>query len=100
MLANLLPLALLLAYAIAFAGRALGFSPIAFDDHPGQLYRAWHVATRGIAPWAWNPGWWAGYPELQFYPPGFAYVGALLHAAFLGSVSPASIYQALLWIVY
>jgi len=90
----------LLAYGIAFAAAALGRSLLVYDDHPGQLYRLRHVLTYGPAPWAWNPGWWAGYPEMQFYPPGAAYVGALLHAAFLGTVSPASIYQALLWIVY
>ena len=37
---------------------------------------------RGPAPWTWNPDWWTGYPELQFYPPGFAYAGAVLHALY------------------
>src|SRR5262249_24021877 len=37
---GLWPLALLLAYGVAFASWALGASPIGFDDHPGQLYRA------------------------------------------------------------
>ena len=95
------PLVLLLAYALAFAAAALGVSsPLAFDDHPGQLYRVWHVVQHGFAPWAWNPGWWAGYPELQFYPPGFAYVSALLHHASLGFLSVPSAYQVLLWVVY
>ena len=66
---------------------SLGVSPPAFDDHPGQLYRLWHVVTHGPAPWAWNDGWWTGYPELQFYPPAFAYAGALLHAGTLGALS-------------
>ena len=66
-----LPLALLLAYGVAFASWALGLSLIGFDDHPGQLYRVWQVVKLGPAPWTWNPGWWGGYPELQFYPPGF-----------------------------
>lgn len=97
----LLPLLLLLAYAAAFGATALGASPvIAFDDHPGQLYRLWHVLQHGFAPWAWNPGWWAGYPELQFYPPGFAYLGALLHTASLGALSPPAAYHALVWVVY
>ena len=100
MFANVFPLALLLAYGVAFAWAALGFSLIGFDDHPGQLYRVWHVVTRGIAPWAWNSGWWTGYPELQFYPPGFAYVVALLHFGSWGALSVAASYQAFVWIGY
>lgn len=92
--------ALLLAYGLAFAWTALGRGLIANDDHPGQIYRLWHVVTLGPAPWRWNPGWWAGYAELQFYPPGFAYAGALLHWATLGWLTPGAAYQSLLWIVY
>jgi hypothetical protein len=94
------PLALLLAYGVAFAARALGTGLLVFDDHPGQIYRLWHVTTRGPAPWAWNPGWWTGYPELQFYPPGFAYAGALLHLGTLGAVSIETAYRTLLWLAY
>ncbi len=97
---RLLPLAALLAYGLAFAWAALGASLLVADDHPGQLYRLWHVVTRGPAPWAWNAGWWTGYPELQFYPPGFAYAGALLHYATLTSLSVNATYQTLLWIAY
>src|SRR5437667_70512 len=79
---------------------ALGAAPLAFDDHPGQLYRLWHVATRGPAPWAWNPDWWAGYPELQFYPPGLAYAGALLHWVSFTTLSVPASYHALVWIAY
>jgi hypothetical protein len=98
--ASWLPLALLLGYGVAFAARALGVGPLAFDDHPGQLARLWHVVREGPAPWAWNDGWWAGYPELQFYPPGWFYVGAALSWLTLGLLSPPAIYQALLWITY
>ena len=51
------PLLILVAYGAAFAAAALGVSTPAFDDHPGQLYRLWHVVTQGPAPWAWNFGW-------------------------------------------
>ena len=97
---SLFPLALLVAYGLAFGMAALGASPLGFDDHPGQLYRLWHVVTRGPAPWAWNPDWWAGYPELQFYPPGFAYAGALLQRASVNALSVSAAYQALVWIAY
>jgi len=89
---------LLAVYGLAFGWRALGGGPLAFDDHPGQLYRVAHALTVGLAPWRWNPGWWAGYAELQFYPPGFAYVGAALHYLTLGALGPVAIYQVLLWV--
>ncbi|HET7344099.1 MAG TPA: hypothetical protein VFL90_21730 [Methylomirabilota bacterium] len=94
------PLLVLLAYGVAFAAAALGVATPAFDDHPGQLVRLWHVVTLGPAPWAWNPGWWTGYPELQFYPPAFAYAGAALHALSLGALSVGASYQTLLWLAY
>jgi len=98
--AALPPLLLLLAYGLAFAGASVGGSLLVYDDHPGQLYRLWHVLARGPAPWSWNPGWWMGYPELQFYPPGFAYLGALLHTLSLQRLSPDASYQVLLWVAY
>src|SRR5262249_49335278 len=95
-----LPLVLLLAFGVAFAGASLGSAMLGFDDHPGQLYRVWHVLTYGPAPWAWDRGWWAGYPELQFYPPGFAYIGALLAWATAGVLDLRAVYQGLLWLAY
>lgn len=97
---SLFPLALLGFYGLAFSLAAFGAGPPGFDDHPGQLYRLWHVLARGPAPWAWNPDWWAGYPELQFYPPGFAYLGAFLQRASVNALSVATAYNALVWIVY
>jgi hypothetical protein len=93
-------LALLAGYGILFAMAALGRGPVAFDDHPGQLYRAWHVVLQGFAPWRWDEGWWGGYPELQFYPPGPAYATALLHLASLGRVTVEGAYQTVVWIAY
>jgi hypothetical protein len=98
--AALAPLALLVAYGVTFASATLGVSLPAFDDHPGQLYRLWHVVRLGPAPWAWNWGWWAGYPELQFYPPGLAYAGALMHVMSLGVVTVTGAYQTLVWLAY
>ena len=94
----MLPLVLLLGFGVAFAAATLGGAMLGFDDHPGQLYRLWHVLTYGPAPWAWDRGWWAGYPELQFYPPGFAYLGALLASATTGVFDVRAVYQALLWL--
>jgi hypothetical protein len=95
-----LPLGLLVAYGVAFASRALGIGPPAFDDHPSQLARLWHVVREGPAPWAWNAGWWAGYPEMQFYPPGWFYAGALFSWLTLGALTPPVGYQLMLWVTY
>ncbi len=97
---NLVPLALLCVWGAAFGAAAFGLHTPAFDDHPGQLARLHHVLTHGPAPWAWNADWWAGYPELQFYPPGFFYLGLLLHWASLGRLSAEGAYQALLWLAW
>jgi hypothetical protein len=98
--AALAPLGLLLAYGLAFAAVALGFSPLAVDDHPGQFFRLWHGLERGLAPWTWNADWWMGSPELQFSPPGFVYLGAALHYLSLTLLGPAAVYQALLWLIW
>jgi hypothetical protein len=98
--ASLLPVLALLAYGLAFAARTLGVGPLAFDDHPGQLVRLIHALDDGPAPWAWHEGWWAGYPELQFYPPGWFYAGSVLSWLSFGTLAPAVIYQTLLWITW
>jgi hypothetical protein len=95
-----LPPLLLIAYGLAFARKALEGGLLVFDDHPGQLYRIAHALTEGLAPWRLNPGWWAGYAELQFYPPGFSYAGAFLHYASLTTLDAAGTYRVLLWIVF
>jgi hypothetical protein len=95
-----IPLALLLAFGVAFGARALGAGPLGLDDHPGQLARLWHVVREGLAPWAWSDGWWAGYPELQFYPPGWFYAGALLRAVTFGWLPVPLAYHAMVWLTY
>jgi len=87
-------------YGCTFALKALGGGLLVFDDHPGQLYRIWHALTVGLAPWRLDTGWWAGYAELQFYPPGFSYAGAALHWASLGALDLSATYQALLWVTF
>ena len=96
----LAPLLVLLAFGVAFASRTFGGSMPGFDDHPGQLYRLWHVMTNGPAPWAWNRGWWAGYPELQFYPPGAAYLAALIAWPGQGVLSLETAYVSVVWLAY
>src|SRR5262249_14307437 len=97
------PLLLLVVYGAAFAYAAFGRGVPVFDDHPGQLFRLWHALGRSLpsAAWTadWNPDWWAGYPELQFYPPGFALLGAVIRAALLWRPSVETVYRLLCAIV-
>ncbi len=95
-----LPSLLLVGYGVAFAWNALAGGLLVFDDHPGQMYRVAHVLTVGFAPWRLNPGWWAGYAELQFYPPGASYVGAAIHYVSLMNLDLAASYELLLWITF
>jgi hypothetical protein len=95
-----LPAALLLVYGIAFGHAALGGGLLVYDDHPGQLYRLHHALTFGAAPWRFDPGWWAGYAELQFYPPGLAWLGWLLHQGSWSVLGAEAAYRVLLWLAW
>ena len=95
-----LPAALLLVFGIAFGHAALGGGLLVYDDHPGQLYRLHHALVFGPAPWRFDPGWWAGYAELQFYPPGLAWLGWLLHQISWGALGAETAYQVLLWLAW
>ena len=95
-----LPPVLLGAYAFAYGHVALGGGMLAYDDHPGQLYRVFQALSLGLAPWRFNPGWWAGYAELQYYPPAFAWLGAALHWISLRTLGPFQVYELLLWIAW
>ena len=95
-----LPAALLLVYGIAFGHAALGGGLLVYDDHPGQLYRLHHALAFGPAPWRFDPGWWAGYAELQFYPPGLAWLGWLLHQISWGALGAEAAYEVLLWLAW
>ena len=95
-----IPALLLSVYAVSFGLAALGNGLLVFDDHPGQLYRLYHAVTLGWAPWRMNPGWWAGYAELQYYPPGTAWLGAAIHGASLGVLDVRHAYETVLWIAW
>jgi hypothetical protein len=97
---RVVPALLLVVYALAFALAAFGGGLPGNDDHPGQFFRLWHALERSFPDgyWTadWNPDWWGGYPELQFYPPGFALVGAAIRLAGLWVLSVETTYQLLL----
>jgi hypothetical protein len=99
----LVPALLLIGYGTAFAVRAFGGGLPAFDDHPGQFFRLWHALDRSFPDFRWtadwNPDWWGGYPELQFYPPGYALAGAAIRLLSLWQLSVEAVYQILCGVV-
>jgi hypothetical protein len=96
---RVLPVVLLVAYGGAFALAAFGAGLPAFDDHPGQYFRLWHALERSVPAGAWtadwNPDWWGGYPEFQFYPPGFALAGGAIRLLGLWQLPVDVVYRLL-----
>ena len=97
-----------LAFILWFASRHAGFwlrdDLYLYGDHPGQFYRLWQALA---VVWpeegrliGWSPYWYAGYPELQFYPPGFAILGWALWTLSLHKLSIVAVYQTLLFLAY
>ncbi len=97
-----------LTFILWFAFRHAGFwlrdDLYLYGDHPGQFYRLWQ-ALEVVWPEdgrliGWSPYWYAGYPELQFYPPGFAILGWGLWTLSLHRLSIMAVYQTLLFLAY
>jgi hypothetical protein len=87
--------------ASAVAHNYLSDSLFAWGDHPGQFMRFWYPLKHAMAEsghwlWgviSWNPTWYAGYPEIQFYPPGMTLLGITLHYLTLGLLSSEQVYN-------
>jgi len=99
-LRDLAALALLAGLALAAAGFLLRNDLFLYGDHPGQFMRLWYPVRVSHHLLGWNPLWYAGYPELQFYPPGFVLLGWLLDLLTLGRLEPFALYQLLLFVAY
>ena len=89
---------LFLAAAAWLAARNYVLSSLfIWGDHPGQFMRFWYPTAVSVPQYGrvldWNPLWYAGYPELQFYPPGHALLGLALNAITLGLLSPERVYN-------
>lgn len=88
-------------FAWFYAGFLLRDDLYLYGDHPGQFYRLWQLL--GVI-WpeegrfiGWSPYWYAGYPEMQFYPPGFALAGWLIWMAGFQQLSLFLVYQILVF---
>jgi hypothetical protein len=99
-LRDLAALALLTGLALAACGFLLRDDLFIYGDHPGQFMRLWYPVRISHRLLGWNPLWYAGYPELQFYPPGFVLAGWGLDWLTLGRLSPFALYQLLLFVAY
>ncbi len=70
---------------------------LVWGDHPGQFMRFWYPAAVSLPQFGrvvdWNPLWYGGYPELQFYPPGHALLGLAFSILSLGRLAPERIYN-------
>lgn len=94
-------LLLLAIVAWSISHQYLGDSLFVWGDHPGQFMRFWYPLAHAIPQsghwlWgitSWNPTWYAGYPELQFYPPGTTLLGITLYYLTLGQLSPEQVYN-------
>jgi hypothetical protein len=95
---DLLALAALTALAWVAFGFLLRDDLGIYGDHPGQFMRFWYPVRVSHQLLGWNPLWYAGYPELQFYLPGYVLLGWALDALTLGQLSAFGVYQLLLFL--
>jgi hypothetical protein len=86
-------------FAWQHAGFLLRNDLYLYGDHPGQFYRLWQLLT---VVWpeqgqliGWSPYWYAGWPEIQFYPPGFVLLGWLIWMGSFQQLPPVAIHQSL-----
>lgn len=103
LLVDLIALAGICWFAWYHAGFLVRDDLYLFGDHPGQFYRLWHL----VQVWSeegrfigWSPYWFAGWPELQFYPPGFVLLGWLIWMGTFQQLSLVSVYQIVVFTSY
>lgn len=91
-------------FAWVYAGFWLRDDLYLYGDHPGQFYRLWHMVNiiwpeegRFIG---WSPYWFAGWPELQFYPPGFVLLGWLIWMASFNQLPLFLVYQIIVFLSF
>ncbi len=101
---DLVALGMLSALVLGVAGFLIRNDVFLYGDHPGHYWVMWHVINVAIPQHAraidWMPSWYAGYPELQFYPPGFAFLGWLIHTLALGRLPTPLVYEIVVVIAY
>ncbi len=99
-LRDLLALAILVGFALVTGGFLLRNDLFIYGDHPGQFIRLWSSVSVSPHLLGWNPVWYAGYPEMQFYPPGFVLLGWGLDLLTLRQLPDFFLYQLLVFVAY
>ena len=99
-LRDLLALVTLVGLAALTGGFLLRNDLFIYGDHPGQFIRFWSSVSVSPHLLGWNPVWYAGYPELQFYPPGFVLLGWGLDLLTLRQLPVFFLYQSLVFLAY
>ncbi len=101
---DVLALCTLGVMAWVVAGFLLRDDLFIYGDHPGQFWRFWYTLNVALPLHNrlidWIPYWYAGYPEMQFYPPGFVLVGWLLNLLTFGTLSTALLYESVVFVSY
>ena len=97
---DLAALAVLTVLALVACGFLLRNDLFVYGDHPGQFMRLWYPVRISHRLLGWNPLWYAGYPELLFYPPGFVLLGWGLDWLTVGRLPVFALYQLLLFLAY
>jgi hypothetical protein len=103
-LANALALLALSGISWVNAGFLLRDDVFLFGDHPGHYWITWYTLSVA-APLHhrlidWIPYWYAGYPELQFTPPGYVLLAWLLNAVTFAKLSTPLVYEIVVFIGY
>lgn len=100
---DLAALAVLIVGAWLAGGFLLRDDLFIYGDHPGHYWLTWFTLEKAIPHLnlaAWMPYWYAGYPELQFYPPGFALVAWLVRTLSFNQLSIVFAYETTVFIAY
>jgi hypothetical protein len=80
----------------------ISVSPFLYGDHPVHYYTFSYALQNSFLTHYrlidWNPNWFAGFPALQFYPPGLTLVGMGIYFLGFGLLSIGLIYNLLILI--
>lgn len=101
---DMFAIGVLATVAWAIGGFLLRDDVFIYGDHPGHYWITWYTLNVA-APLHhrlidWISGWYAGYPELQFTPPGYVLLAFLVNVITWGKLSTALIYEVVVFIGY
>ncbi len=86
------------------AGTFLRDDVFIYGDHAAQYWTLWYTFNVALPEHHrlvdWMPYWYAGYPELLFYPPGTVILGWLLNTLTLGKLPTTLIYGSIAFLAY